>query len=124
MNEQEEAKKCTDCAYHHSARDICTCSSEPHLLAGKCDLWLKREAMGGVITYTDTQRLNWLLQYFLIDDIGDEFACPGIVIRAEELEDALSFGPDDNTVDRPSMVAFGDNIRDVIDRVIYKFEHD
>ncbi len=41
---------------------------------------------------TDTDRLNFLLKYFAVEDIGDEDYCPVVVIRAEELEDVLTWG--------------------------------
>lgn len=66
----------------------------------------------------DTDRLNFILKYFTIDDIGDEIPCPGICIKCEQLEDDLSWGADENGI-RPSNVMTWDaQMREVIDRAI------
>jgi len=69
---------------------------------------------------TDKERLDFLLRYISIEDVGDESYCPGVVVRSEALEEALSHGPKadedgyyPNTIER-----WGDDMRDVIDRAI------
>jgi hypothetical protein len=44
--------------------------------------------------YTDTDRLNYLLKYISIDDVGDEESVPGVVVKSERLETELTLGPD------------------------------
>ncbi len=59
----------------------------------------------------DTERLDFILKYFRIDDVGDEDYCPGVCIREEALADVLSIGV---------KLDWDDNLRDVIDRAINK----
>lgn len=66
---------------------------------------------------TDTERLDFILKYIEIDDIGDEEYIPGVIVAYEFLEDKLSFGPMVN--DRaPGLCRHGDSLRDVIDKAI------
>jgi len=58
---------------------------------------------------TDTERLDFLLNYFTIDDIGDEKYVCGTVILADELETVLQTGVHVTRVP---------NLRTVIDRAI------
>ena len=68
---------------------------------------------------TDTDRLNYLLKYFRIDDVGDDQYSPGIVIDHETLEDILTWGRSlgvrVNQCDRQ-------DFRRIIDMTIYKNE--
>ena len=66
---------------------------------------------------TDTERLNFLLQYFCIDDIGDEDSFPGVCINSEALENILTWSPEYNSV---NVETWDDDLRDVIDRAIQK----
>lgn len=70
---------------------------------------------------TDTDRLNFLLTYFCIDDVGDEHYCPGVVIRSEALEDVLTWGRETGT--RLNQCDT-DNFRTIIDRSIRKNQDD
>lgn len=38
---------------------------------------------------TDTERLNFLLRYLVVDDIGDEDVVPGVCVDSEGIEEAL-----------------------------------
>jgi hypothetical protein len=40
---------------------------------------------------TDADRLRFLLTFFSIEDIGDEDFTPGVCVRSDELEDALTW---------------------------------
>lgn len=71
----------------------------------------------------DTDRLNFILKYFTIDDIGDEEAVPGICINHEGLEDDLTWGvPHGELNTRKSHFQGPDywknDIRDIIDKAI------
>jgi hypothetical protein len=70
--------------------------------------------------HTDTERLDFLLKYFEIDDVGDEFWVPGICIRSESLEQDLSWNPvpDDKGQPQSHICGWQDDLRDVIDRAI------
>ena len=59
----------------------------------------------------DTERLDFLLKYFVIDDYGDEEVCWGTGILSDQLEPDLQVG----ILTKP-----GDDIRDIIDRAIAK----
>ena len=67
---------------------------------------------------SDTDRLNFILSHFAIDDIGDEWFVPGVVISHEELEMKLTFGK--FAKDRyPALVSsLDDDLRTVIDKAI------
>ncbi len=72
---------------------------------------------------TDTERLDFILKYFEIDDIGDAEAVPGVVINSEKLEDDLTYGAEEPhptyTAYRSSLIKeYEDDLRDVIDRAI------
>lgn len=59
----------------------------------------------------DTDRLNFILKYMCIDDVGDEEYVPGINVDYESLcEELQKYNP----------IKFNDNIRDVIDRAILR----
>ena len=72
---------------------------------------------------TDTERLDFLLQFFEIDDIGDETFVLGVRIDYETLETRLSFGAPRGP-NRPmlktrlSLARPGDSMRDIIDKAI------
>ena len=61
----------------------------------------------------DTERLDFLLKYFRIDDIGEEEVAFGVGIKYEDLETALSYNECS-----PAVKAHDDNLRDIIDRAI------
>ncbi len=63
---------------------------------------------------TDTNRLDFLLQYFYIDDIGDEEYCKGMCISHEALEEKLSFTPNGSS----NIELWKEDLRTVIDRAI------
>lgn len=67
--------------------------------------------------FSDTDRLNFLLRHFRVDDCGDEDFCPGIVISSEALEDDLFKGFCDG-VDRDAITCLQDDVRNVIDRAM------
>lgn len=67
---------------------------------------------------TDTDRLNYLLQFICVDDVGDEEYCKGIVVSGERLEEEVGFGPMVNGRMEPTVKDWGDDLRDVIDRAI------
>ena len=72
----------------------------------------------------DTDRLNFLLRYFSVDDVGDEFAVPGVVIKNESLEDDLTWGtPHGPRNTRKShFEKWDDDMRDIIDKAIKSHE--
>jgi len=63
-----------------------------------------------VVRIDDTTRLDFLLEDIVIDDVGDEFSVPGIVIRHEGLSERLDYG----------IISWNDDIRDVIDAALEK----
>ena len=58
---------------------------------------------------TDTERLDFILKYFNIEDVGDDDFMIGVRINSEPLEDILGNA---NGWDEP--------LRDIIDRAITK----
>ena len=67
----------------------------------------------------DTDRLDFLLKFIKVDDIGDDLPCPGIVVNHESMEDSLSWGVANSNHQRPSLVQTWDaNPRTVIDKAI------
>ena len=58
---------------------------------------------------TDSDRLDFLLKYLSIDDVGDDVICLGINVKGEKLADDLSF-----------IKTWDDDLRDVIDRAIQR----
>lgn len=68
---------------------------------------------------TDTDRLNFLLQFISVSDVGDDTYCPGICVDYEEMEEKLTWGNENEKGQRPSLaLAWNADIRDVIDRAI------
>lgn len=72
---------------------------------------------------TDTDRLNFLLKYFCIDDVGDEEYCPGVIIRNEDLEDVLTWGTPPGAGVRRNQCDT-DDLRRIIDISIRKQENE
>jgi hypothetical protein len=73
--------------------------------------------------FSDTERLDYLLSFIRIDDVGDEQSCLGIVVNDERLETALGFGPENSDhILTPNIHSYDDNLRDVIDRSIAAHE--
>jgi hypothetical protein len=68
-------------------------------------------------TYTDSQRLDYLLRFLSIDDVGDDNPCSGVVVRGECLSEALTSYQAPG-IDPVHLVEFGDPLRRVIDRAI------
>ncbi len=66
----------------------------------------------------DTQRLDFILKYFSIDDIGDEFVVRGVCINSESLELDLTYGKSVDGKSPPLIKDWNDNLRDIIDRAI------
>ena len=80
------------------------------------DKWIEdmRAAKAEVARLTgDTRRLDFLLKYMVIDDVGDDEACPGVLVRSDSLEGDLCNG---------NRIGWDDNLRDVIDRATVKPE--
>ena len=66
---------------------------------------------------TDTDRLNFLMQFLSYDDVGDEDYVPGVVVRWEDMEEAFSLGPKtDGTAEYVCNPT--DSMRTTIDRAI------
>jgi len=42
---------------------------------------------------TDTQRLEFLMRFFRVDDCGDETVCPGMIVDTDAVSEAFDFGP-------------------------------
>jgi len=42
---------------------------------------------------TDTERLEFLMRFFRVDDIGDEHVCPGMIVDTYAVSAAFDFGP-------------------------------
>ena len=74
---------------------------------------------GEIQPHPDTARLDFLLRFIRIDDVGDsDPTLKGVVIKCEEMSDAIGFGPiKDNDADR-LIKEWDDNLRTVIDRAI------
>ena len=62
----------------------------------------------------DTERLDFLLPFLVVDDVGDDTFCPGIVVDPDAIGDAISKGIDE--LDYSLCGGFAGNMRDVIDR--------
>ena len=75
--------------------------------------------------YTDTDRLNHLLKYISIDDVGDEESVLGVVVANERLETELTLGPDHAEKEMVKLAHdWDDNFRDVIDRSMEAHGHE
>ena len=69
--------------------------------------------------FTDTDRLDYLLQFIRIDDVGDEEYCKGIVVDSEKLEEKVGLGPENSDrIMRGTIHDWDDDLRDVIDRAM------
>ena len=66
----------------------------------------------------DTDRLNFILNYFTTDDIGDETYVPGVCIDNEELENDLTWEPEKDGKALSHYKNWDDDIRVIIDRAI------
>ena len=67
----------------------------------------------------DTKRLEFLLQFFGIEDVGDEDFCPGLALDYDALMEKVGYGPPDEKERRWSNVlSRDDDLRDVIDRAL------
>lgn len=76
--------------------------------------------------FTDTDRLNYLLKFIFIDEIGDYDSCKGITVKKEKLETELTSGPAIEGEIENLVQEWDDDLRDVIDRsmVSYGFKED
>ena len=78
-----------------------------------------------VVKHTDTERLDFLLKFISIDDVGDEHCVPGVVVRSEDLEEKLSVREyqevKPGVMGNPIMCHFGENLRVTIDRAIDEY---
>jgi len=45
------------------------------------------------LSITDTDRLEFLMRFFTVDDVGDDSICPGMVVYADSVSEAFDFGP-------------------------------
>jgi len=43
-------------------------------------------------TTTDTARLDWLCQFFRVEDVGDECVCPGMTVNEDAVSRAFDYG--------------------------------
>lgn len=41
---------------------------------------------------SDTDRLNYLMQFFRVDDCGDEDVCPGVIVDQDAVSAAFDMG--------------------------------
>ena len=71
---------------------------------------------------SDTDRLNFLLNFLSIDDVGDRDYVRGVCVDYEAMEKRLSWGrPDENHSQRQQkshIKTWEDDIKDVLDRAI------
>lgn len=65
----------------------------------------------------DTDRLEFLLRFIQVADIGDEEYIPGVVVSTEDLEDTLTYGPHTGK-DRINQCEKDIDMRLIIDRSI------
>jgi len=82
-------------------------------------LWRERDALKSRCAELekDKQRLDWLSDFFGVEDIGDEDFCPGMCINAQRLEEALTYGsPVDGKA--PILVTKESTLRDAIDAAV------
>ena len=42
---------------------------------------------------TDTERLEFLMRFFRVEDTGDEDVCPGMIVDTDAVSAAFDFGP-------------------------------
>jgi len=42
---------------------------------------------------SDTERLEYLMQFFTVDDTGDEQVCPGVIVDTDAVSEAFDCGP-------------------------------
>lgn len=40
----------------------------------------------------DSRRLEWLLRFLTVDDVGDESVCPGVIVDTDAMSDAFDSG--------------------------------
>lgn len=59
--------------------------------------------------HADTKRLDFLLRFMSIEDVGDEESVPGVVVQGENMEHELGVA---------GVTGWDDGIRDIIDRAI------
>jgi len=67
---------------------------------------------------TDTDRLEFLLEHFMLDDVGDDHFCPGVIIDNESLEDRLTFGVYKNGEAKSLISSINEDFRVIIDNAI------
>lgn len=106
------------------------CGGElPHGHSNNCDYYKlelearaakqKSELASPAGSHSDTDRLNFLLRFFSIEDVGDDTFFAGVCIDRERLEEALTIEPNaDSSGRHKSICNMGDDLRAVIDRAI------
>ena len=72
-----------------------------------CSDFIKQEQLESKGPPTDTERLDFILKYFDVEDVGDDELYIGVRINSEPLEDALGFAKHWN-----------ESLRDIIDRTL------
>jgi hypothetical protein len=68
--------------------------------------------------YSDSERLNFLLQFLSIGDAGDTDCCFGVMVDAESMEEKLSYGKADADGRMKGLHATGDTVVAMIDKAI------
>ena len=67
------------------------------------------------MTHADTARLDFLLKFLRIDNIGDDRYVPGVIVSDYELSEALTWATSgENGEPLPDL-----NLRRIIDQAIY-----
>jgi len=82
------------------------------------------------VQYSDSQRLEFLLRFIRIEDVGDDTTVPGVAVQGEEMAEHLSFGSHHGAIPsigittafQPPLVRLGDNIRRIIDRAMESYQ--
>lgn len=66
---------------------------------------------------SDKERMDWLEQFFSVEDVGDDYFCPGVVVDTDRIQEALSFGPAKDGKS-PAIQKLGNTLRQCIDAAI------
>lgn len=76
--------------------------------------------------FTDTDRLNYLLKFIFVDDVGDYDCAKGVVVKYENMELELTSGPVVDGCMENLVQEWDDDLRDVIDRsmIAHGFKED
>jgi hypothetical protein len=68
--------------------------------------------------YSDTDRLDFLLGFLSIGDVGDEDVCFSVIVDAESMEEKLGYGKADASGRMKGLHEKGDTLRDILDKAI------